>query len=604
MKIQSFDTAINQAQNFLNDFDEQNTLWFGKKIYLGFSEEKGWIVYELNFFSQILRYLNLDYRDTHLNHVISNLEKLKPEEVLLLPTLAEKMPRLKEKIETIYNHAIDNLFPKNVEEKAKSNPIPLHLEMKEIPLTSSESSTSLSSSSEKTIETTDEEKIETEFVLIEQRGRKRLKKMQKKISRSPVSRSESPPVKSPLFLSNYEYSRCYIDSVLEMMLSQEHIRKKIFEISSDPNLPSSKKEILDKIKNLLLIVDETQGKGKGNQSPLGKNSPAEKVREAIFASGLTHDLNLDGLYTQQDAAEVVRLINDVLGDSFKVADVDRATQEIENEKGITIRPADTVYKLELRFKKNVFINHAIKELTQLLIPLLTEEDSSIDDRNSLIEHLIPYLEKKNSKELNLDSLIDRLKKITTEEEEDLFSVAYELYQLGNNLKTDLIEILDQFFSPEIAETSKGEEEKRDFTLKGKTYILPYETQPKLLSLPETLTLHLCRFMNDPYSGNTFKLNEAVVFPKDGVIDMTPYLMDDNTEPFKYEITGYVMHTGTKDGGHYTSNIKIGDTFYHCDDMYVKSPYHREISREEFYSNHNAYLVMLKRIPNPSLPHVF
>jgi hypothetical protein len=57
----------------------------------------------------------------------------------------------------------------------------------------------------------------------------------------------------------------------------------------------------------------------------------------------------------------------------------------------------------------------------------------------------------------------------------------------------------------------------------------------------------------------------------------------------------VVHHGNDLGhGHYTSNVKIGDKYYECDDMNHK--FHREITAEEFYGNTNAYMVMLRKIP--------
>ena len=137
---------------------------------------------------------------------------------------------------------------------------------------------------------------------------------------------------------------------------------------------------------------------------------------------------------------------------------------------------------------------------------------------------------------------------------------------------------------------KGELEKRAFKIEGEEVQLPYSTKQIFQNLPETLSMHILRYDNE---GN--KVQSGVALPEDGIIDLSPYYAGNEKGGHKYEITGYVMHSGNSlKGGHYTSNVKIGDEYFNCDDERKNEPY-KKISAKEFYGNTNSYLLMLKKV---------
>lgn len=92
-KCPSFSQAIGNAESILTK-EESN--WFKKKVFLGFSLNKGWCVYELGILGRIFRYLNLTYRDTHFSHIQKRLSKLTADDLLQVNiTFSNKFKRMK-----------------------------------------------------------------------------------------------------------------------------------------------------------------------------------------------------------------------------------------------------------------------------------------------------------------------------------------------------------------------------------------------------------------------------------------------------------------------------------------------------------------------------
>lgn len=482
----SFKDALDHASSILKDRTQKSS-WFGKKIFLGYSDKAGWKIHELGLFARILRGLNLAYHDTHRKHVKNQLTKLTEEEARLISEkkLTRKFPSLERKFKEVYTS-------KKLQESPQSQ--------------TSRSSASTTSSASSTTSLS----------------------------------SSSPPVEGPLYLSNYRASRCYLDSVLEIMLSQEGIRERIFQTYERIDVKSiqdrldalaqlsknketeksieqlqrelAKKAILEKLRDLILLVHETKGSGKGAHSPEGEASAGEKIRKAIFDSRLNADLRGNAnRYTQQDAATALLLINDLLDNTFETVEV------------------DTPFSMDKSFARPVEENHKLE---------IALEKGWQYDLQTLIAHTFASKQSKDSRSFELED--------------------------------------------------------------GSESELPYTTQTQLLSLPDSLALHLVRHHYDRTKGRVSKLREPVTLPKDGIVDLTPYYSGTKVQGCRYEMTGYVIHHGSSlEGGHYTANIKIGDKYYECDDL--NPGFHREISRREFYGNRNAYLVMLKRIPQDNSP---
>lgn len=628
----SFKEAIIDATPIFFNRENEKSYWSGKKIFLGYSEEKGWKVYELGFFAQIFRKLNLAYRDTHRHSILAKLENLTAEEACFISKsqIAKKLPSLKKKLEEIYHQKVRSkaqtqLLPICTQKSESQMQIiaPEQAEPEEEqPNLREDAAKNLSQNLTKDVVEADGKKWV--FKKRSSLSQAHASPKKKKISPSPHKLSflvstniddietksqqndtkepESPPVTTPLYLKNFNCTRCYMDSVLEIMLSQNSIRERIFKESAREDLSPEKKDILTALRDLILVVHETKGKGKGNKSPIGRNSPGERIRQAIFASKLNTDLSdFKNIYTQQDAASVVLLINDLLDNSFQTVEID--TGKVKDKKIVAKRPIVTNHKLELRFKNEVKVNSQVNRLIEQILPLLfLEDDTSIDDCNDLMDQLISKLRNKKNQKEDINKLIHDLESFMKGSAINISELFDQLIEFKTHLKTDLHALVHQFFKPELATDFFNKKVTRKFTLPDDTIIdSTYVTQTKLVNLPDLLTLHISRYGFDLQRG-PFKENDPVALPQDGIVDMTPYYSGKNEESYKYEIMGYVVHHGESlNSGHYTANVKIGDKFYECDDLNPKPPFHTEISAESFYGNENAYLLMLKRIPNESSP---
>ena len=262
----SFNRPVETTKHILkkHPVKPQSSLWFGKKVYLGYSKEKGWKVYELNIFERIFRKLNLAYQDTHLNHVMKKLKKLsQAERVFLknaLPHLgvlsgmfkevpgdsfrkmsngATDLPSREQKSEPSKTPQSQTDIPKPTE-SVSPEPVVTSSEEVILPETKREETLSISSPVPSENEKANEVgKIGEEVILAETKREETLSISSPVLSENEkanevgrigeeVSRSESPPATSPLYLKNYNASRLRLDSVLEMMLSQDEIRTKNF----------------------------------------------------------------------------------------------------------------------------------------------------------------------------------------------------------------------------------------------------------------------------------------------------------------------------------------------------------------------------------------
>lgn len=407
--IKQFATIKDAIINNYRLFDYENkSLWSGRKIYLSYHEKTGWNVYALSFAGQILRMLNLAYCNTHSQKIFQKLEQLNLDEIQFFQSaqLETQMPKVAQKLKEVADqnfkeirdvqaamHHVDkkptietakttecdpseDLFSKNLPPpqesfrkkrrqrlaKRSKEARKIILDNGELPKPSEKMTrASLKPAKVKRISSLDSDSWNGVFTPITPSG-----------PLSPVVRqycSDLPPplATSPLYLKNYKHTRCYIDSVLEMMLSQNDIREKIFKECARKDLPSGKKEILEALRHLILVVHETKGQGKGRLSPEGAYSPGEMIREAIFSSKENQDLqDRKQIYTQQDAASIVLLINDLLNNSFQSVEIDTPIGYEETVSTIrSIRPPIDNYRLGLHFSENLD-DGSILDLKELL----------------------------------------------------------------------------------------------------------------------------------------------------------------------------------------------------------------------------------------------
>jgi len=120
---------------------------------------------------------------------------------------------------------------------------------------------------------------------------------------------------------------------------------------------------------------------------------------------------------------------------------------------------------------------------------------------------------------------------------------------------------------------------------------PTKKQQTFSRLPKVLCLHLKRFD----AAKNKKIADFVSFPAFG-LDMGPLLPhwremtvgDEHDESDEgtaypevlYDLYGTVNHRGTLNQGHYVSNVKVGDQWYHCNDAHVSTSEESEVLRSE------------------------
>lgn len=122
----------------------------------------------------------------------------------------------------------------------------------------------------------------------------------------------------------------------------------------------------------------------------------------------------------------------------------------------------------------------------------------------------------------------------------------------------------------------------------------YRSFLKIKTLPTILAIQINRFKCvDMVAGTTIKMTMPVSLPADGIIDLTEYYEPDQPDPrpARYKLKSTVDHLGGLHGGHYTSNVNIGNHYFHCDDM--SRP--REITATKFFENENSYIIILERV---------
>jgi ubiquitin carboxyl-terminal hydrolase 4/11/15 len=106
--------------------------------------------------------------------------------------------------------------------------------------------------------------------------------------------------------------------------------------------------------------------------------------------------------------------------------------------------------------------------------------------------------------------------------------------------------------------------------------------------PETLIVHLKRFVEHPKYQEWMKLSTLIKFPVDE-LDLREYV----TRPgfgdcCKYELVAISNHIGGTDRGHYTSYCKRGDGWFYFDDDVVTPVQTSEVSN-------SAYVLFYHRI---------
>lgn len=410
--------------------------------------------------------------------------------------------------------------------------------------------------------------------------------------------------------NNYTMTGCYLTSVVELMLSQNHIRRQLFaemlkikklkgedpvpkaknekqtaekEIKENEENPVSEKEQIEKQENLLLQIE------------------IKKVEEEIRVL-LLKPMSRNPEINRNDKLAYTALRQKLEGFKQKVkVEQPKPNPKPENLKlkpkteNIPTVPKDP--RLEALEKKEAIL----KALLDLIVDSNQGKVALPGEpmRRAICQSGLNF-------DLNLETLY---------EEHDAAEVLRLLMDdfLNTSFQTratDRIEGGQTFNRPIQTEFSMGlpilegtnslaetlafayselpSRNSRLFEIDGKKHDLYFNTRSQILTMPETLGIQLLRF--DLFE----KKNNALTLPADGIVDLSAYYGGENYDSCKYEITGYINHRGfTRETGHYTVNVKIGEKYFECDDA---TSSFKEISKADFYGNTNSYLILLKKIP--------
>lgn len=118
-------------------------------------------------------------------------------------------------------------------------------------------------------------------------------------------------------------------------------------------------------------------------------------------------------------------------------------------------------------------------------------------------------------------------------------------------------------------------------------------QMRIMKLPEVLVIHLKRFKKKHlrYGVNIYKNHDFIGTPFE--LDMSRYLINQDSKETKYELYGVVNHFGRCGGGHYTAFCKnfLDEQWYNFDDSDVE-----KIKQSDVPSKY-AYVLFYKRKGN-------
>lgn len=229
-------------------------------------------------------------------------------------------------------------------------------------------------------------------------------------------------------------------------------------------------------------------------------------------------------------------------------------------------------------------------------------------------HLHEQLDAASPMELLLDNLVGE--KFDVQEVRAIDEIPGKVYyppqqkaftfQLAISPKiTDLQELINDSFYPHLMNNDvwgvkpkdciKAKIEEENLELDQEKIIKPknFWQMFKLESLPKIMCLHIKRFAYEKETSRKYKLNNPIKMPSNGKINLSSiYVGAEKNPKTEYQIMGYVIHEGGIDEGHYVARVKIGEKYYHCNDLGF-NPYY-EISEEEFYGCEQPYLLMIQQ----------
>lgn len=345
----------------------------------------------------------------------------------------------------------------------------------------------------------------------------------------------------PLGLTNYKNS-CYMNSVLQALLCIDKIRQQFSRLIPRESENYGKKVLIQEE-----VIRLMEGKGLMPESDkftqmelllfLLKGPSIDRLRKAIFESGLHYEFDMEHLYDPFDAANMMEffIAHFLPNCRFKCQPRRECPEDFP---GIDFRfPVDPLNTLQVELRKQ--------------------------EQYQSLEWLVRCVLQKH-----------------WEQEPDP-----EL-QFTYNPKAENAVVVDA----EKAATGRENPPK-----KVDKYVQSYQ----MMEAPPVLVLHFKRLFQDQ-TGTLTKLDLPVILPEDGIIDLTHFYDAPEGGPKKarYKIKSYIIHndSGNPAEGHYVANVEVEGKYYHCDDALIRRPYY-EISREAFYQRKDAYLMVLERLPD-------
>ena len=366
------------------------------------------------------------------------------------------------------------------------------------------------------------------------------------------------PLQAPLKLRNSGGTSCYIDSIIQAFAGIKLIFEELiqpltleFKDEDDETIRQEKRAEYHKklmVQNALKEVLSGQPlKQEKNYSLmeslfffLPKDSPNECLRKAIFKSGLPGEFKQAVIHQQLDAASIAEFLIEQFLPKFKY--------QIQQYASTVNYPGIEFVSPQAANPPNGILQ----------IPLIKdgEADNEFDKSEQTVEHLI---------HLYMDKHINHS---------------------------------ERRFNPNKRRRVVNKEEASKAP-RDKTTVSEFYEWYRFTTMPSIMTMQFKRFLNVQKPDHTAvqeKIDRPVFLPKDGRVDLSKFYDPPKGESKDaiYDIKSIVVHQGSSiGGGHYVTYTKIEGKYFFCND--TDSACYKEITKEEFISVTDAYLVVLEKV---------